>query len=442
MLIAPVLPDKPKRDGFEDLYRKYVSQMIKTAMKILQDEYPAREAVMEAFIRMSHHTEKIADADSYKMGAVLVIFVRESAIDISRKRRSQSPLSSQEWPKELNIEGEEGLGGIKEAGGMGELPGPGRNSKPNIEKLLMNNEILPKAAKQIGQLPVQAADILALKYFYHYQDKEIARMLNLTLENTRNRLERAEERLLALLTWEQGSRSMNKSDPALTPVKEKMLEIIFEYAAACHVENIAAEYPLEDGDISDLLLPPEFDRKMKKLLARLGRKQAWAEIRKFWPQAAIFLLILLASLTILVANVEALRVKTLNLMLSAHDRYMSVRTADKNSSPSAQADRSLNRDKSFYQPGYLPPGFEVAHAEQRDLLAETSYRDKQGRIIRFTQYFSSNTDLRIDTENAMVEHTEIHGEEAVWKEDCLLYLTGEADKAEIVKMAESISKNQ
>jgi len=53
----------------------------------------------------------------------------------------------------------------------------------------------------------------------------------------------------------------------------------------------------------------------------------------------------------------------------------------------------------------------------------------------------------------MVEHTEIHGEEAVlveklglvsivWKEDCLLYLTGEADKAEIVKMAESISKNQ
>lgn len=54
--------------------------------------------------------------------------------------------------------------------------------------------------------------------------------------------------------------------------KEELLESLYKYAAACHVLNISAEYPVEDDSDPEFFLPPEFDRKMRKLIERLCRK--------------------------------------------------------------------------------------------------------------------------------------------------------------------------
>lgn len=115
-----------------------------------------------------------------------------------------------------------------------EFSGP----EPSVEEILMSSEVLARTAKKVRQLPRSDAGILSLKYFYHYQDKEISRMLNLTPENSLTRLHRAGEGLLKLLAQEQGRQIISKGEPIMTQVKEKMLEILFEYAAACHVESI------------------------------------------------------------------------------------------------------------------------------------------------------------------------------------------------------------
>lgn len=404
-------PNKP-----EDLYREYASWMIKAAYGILQDKHLAQGAVQEAFINIFRYFEKIVQTDRNKTGAMFVIIVRKTAMDICRKRRGQTGLSVDEQEPESHF-------------------------KPNIEKVLMNSELLSKATEKIKQLPPLSADILAIKYFFHYQDKEIARILNLSPELSRARLQLAEESLLNLLSGEQKSRSSSQGDPATAPIKEKMLEILFAYAAACHVENIIAEYSVKDGLTADDTLSPELERRMKK-----------NKIRKALPKAAIFLLVLLGSFTIVVASVEALRVKALNMMLSIQDRYTSVQASAETFTPAGQSGWKTAR-KAVYEPGYIPPGFQVEQTEQRDLLKEIRFRNEQGRTIRFTQYFSSNTDLRIDTENAKVEQITIHDSEAVlvekqglvsivWREDYLLYLIGEADQAEIIKMAEGIRKSK
>jgi len=113
---------------------------------------------------------------------------------------------------------------------------------------------------------------------------------------------------------------MSELESAKVQAKEKMLEALFEYAAACHVDNILVENPIDDDPALDLALPPEFDRKMKKLITRYDRKETFKKIRKrtvrLLPKAAIFLLVLLGSFTIAVANVQALRVKALNIILN------------------------------------------------------------------------------------------------------------------------------
>jgi hypothetical protein len=102
--------------------------------------------------------------------------------------------------------------------------------------------------------------------------------------------------------------------PAEVHAKEKMIEALFEYAAACHVDYILDENPVKEDSSREFTLPPEFDKKMKKMIARHERKESLKTLRKktikYLPKAAIFLLVLIgSSFTIVVASVEALRVK-------------------------------------------------------------------------------------------------------------------------------------
>jgi hypothetical protein len=113
----------------------------------------------------------------------------------------------------------------------------------------------------------------------------------------------------------------------------------------------------------------------------------------------------------------------------------------------------MKQDWSGYVPNYIPPGFKVDKTERRDMLEVIYFTNEQGQTIRFTQYLNNKTDLRIDTENAIVQNISISNNNAllaekqglvsiVWNKDSLFSLIGEADKAELIKMAESIKKNK
>lgn len=93
----------------------------------------------------------------------------------------------------------------------------------------------------------------------------------------------------------------------------------------------------------------------------------------------------------------------------------------------------------------------MVKTEVRDMLETIYYMNEQGQTIRFTQYRRSDTDLRVDTEGSTVENILIHHNAAllaekqglvsiVWKDEFLFSLIGEANKAEMIKMAESVSQ--
>ncbi len=236
--------------------------------------------------------------------------------------------------------------------------------------------------------------------------------------------------------------------------KEKMFDAILEYAAACHVENIIEENKLAEEDI-EFNPSPEFEYRMKKLISDYERKERIKHIKnrsfKFVPKIAIFFFVLIGSLTLVITSVDALRVKAINLIVDIKDQYTGF-TLEDIPDKTDQISNQIPPDWNGYYPNYVPEGFTIAGAEKRNVLSTIYFEDNQGKTIRFSQYSSTNTDLRIDTENADVQQILIHDIEAllvekqglvsiIWENEYLFYLTGEADKKELIKMAESVEKN-
>ena len=250
---------------------------------------------------------------------------------------------------------------------------------------------------------------------------------------------------------------MNEHKTVKAQSEEKMLEALYEYAAACHADNILKEYQIEDDSNPEFVLPPEFDTRMKKIIAKYERKESRNRIRKkiakIAPKAAIFLLVLIGSFTIVVASVQALRVKALNIILNIQNQYTSIQTEDENNSRLNQVGKQIPQDWNGYVPTYVPPGFIIDKTKASNLMNVIYYKNEQDQTIEFTQYLSSNTDLRIDTEDAAVQNININNDDALlsekqgiisiaWKEGYLFSLIGEADKADMLKMAESIKKSR
>ncbi|PNT92198.1 hypothetical protein CDQ83_01065 [Clostridium thermosuccinogenes] len=78
-----------------------------------------------------------------------------------------------------------------------------------IDEMIIDADILSKISSKIRELRPDYSDIISLKYFYHYSDDEIARLLNITPGNVRVRLHRAKQRLIMLLSED---RELTKSE--------------------------------------------------------------------------------------------------------------------------------------------------------------------------------------------------------------------------------------
>ena len=238
-------------------------------------------------------------------------------------------------------------------------------------------------------------------------------------------------------------------DQAKEKTKEKMFDALLEYAAACHVDNIIEESKIIDQDPSPTP-SPEFERKMKKLIKDHERKEKIKHLKnktvRYLPKAAIFFFVLIGSLSLAITSIDALRVKVLNIIVEIQDQYTSIRMEDEDvlSDASQSGNQIPPPDWNGYVPNYIPEGFQIVNTEEDPVGYIIHYTDAEGKFIRFNQIIRTNTDLRIDTENANVQQITIKGNEAlfvekqgliniVWEEEYLFYIVGEAEKDEMIK---------
>ena len=169
MIYLEAIGTEEEKTKFGRIYIKYRKIMFYTAERILNDRHMAEDAVHQAFLRIINHMEKIDEADCHKTKAFLVIITEHIAIDIYRKRKQEDTLSFDEF--EIYISGGASF----------------------------EDEVIDEVSEAVLKLPINYSTVLKLKFYLGYSDFEIAKILDITEDNVRQRISRAKKKLSELL---------------------------------------------------------------------------------------------------------------------------------------------------------------------------------------------------------------------------------------------------
>ena len=162
MIIYLQMIDAPEeKHKFEILYTKYRGLMFYIANGILNNEQDAEDAVHSAFVSIAENIQKIEDPLCPKTKGYIVTIVENKAIDMYRRK--------QRLPQALFEEETVGLSVAYDGADA--------------------------VARCFSLLPAQARQILLLKYRYGYDNREIAKILNISEANAIKRIQRAKQKL-------------------------------------------------------------------------------------------------------------------------------------------------------------------------------------------------------------------------------------------------------
>ena len=157
------------------------------------------------------------------------------------------------------------------------------------------------------------------------------------------------------------------------------------------------------------------EKRLKKLMRHLRwlglKKQFFTVAPRTMRFAVAALGIFCIGLTTAFASNETFRVRVFSMFAEDHGQYTAV---------SLQEDEQKAFDvpvewEGMYYPSYIPTGFEIESIDNlfgREL--SVYMHDKKNPDVRLIfEEMSETNEMNMDTENARVYHTEIHGSDAI-----------------------------
>ena len=152
-----------------EIYEQYRSLMMYIAMQVLHDHALAEDAVSESFEKIIKNIHKVGDIACYKTRSLIVIIVKNTAINIwnKRKRTDTSDLDNHN---------------------------PADNS-PSVSEEIITAESYNKLVKIIDNLPDTYRDVAVLSLLHELSHQEIADTLNISYDTVKMRMSRAKKEI-------------------------------------------------------------------------------------------------------------------------------------------------------------------------------------------------------------------------------------------------------
>ncbi|MCM1107293.1 MAG: sigma-70 family RNA polymerase sigma factor [Blautia sp.] len=163
-----------ERVRFQEIYEQNYRKMYYIARRLAGDE--AEDVVQEAFLRLADRFDRYDTLSPRRLEALCVTITKHIAIDLLRRR------------KHLAQEPEQALLYTED-------------DAPLIEQVAEQNELSRYVAETLRRLPENLQNVLWLKYYLEYSNREIARTLGISEKNVEMRLYRGRKRLADLICW-------------------------------------------------------------------------------------------------------------------------------------------------------------------------------------------------------------------------------------------------
>lgn len=155
------------------------------------------------------------------------------------------------------------------------------------------------------------------------------------------------------------------------------------------------------------------EKRMEKMMRRLRwislKKQFFTVVPRTMRFAVAALGILCIGLTTAFASSETFRVRVFSMFAEDHGQYTAIGLRE----DEQKAFDVPNGWEGMYYPSYIPDGFEVINVENlSDQIFLISFENKNNEYLTFEE-MTEDAESNIDTENAQVYYTEIHGNTAL-----------------------------
>ena len=165
-----------EKDKFEKIYLLYRGLMLSRAYDILRDRQLAEDAVHNAFLRILKNIKKLNDSQSPSTKSYVMVVLENVAKTMYAKRKKEKVYElSENIPEDFDVQRDTEIKLTAEA-----------------------------VAEKLTLLPDKYRDVLLLKFINGLNDKEIALSLGISDSAARKRLQRAREKLKALLGGQYG----------------------------------------------------------------------------------------------------------------------------------------------------------------------------------------------------------------------------------------------
>lgn len=164
-----------EKSKFEMAYQKYKGLLHYIAYSILKDPQLSEDAVQDAFFALARHMEKFRSQSCNQIRNYLIIIVRNAAFRIYNQNKREVLLNDMDPvadPLDLEADAE-------------------------------HTELLKELFRALKTLDSKYADVLILRYYYDFKEKEIARLLKITPENVKVRIHRGKKILKESLEKEE-----------------------------------------------------------------------------------------------------------------------------------------------------------------------------------------------------------------------------------------------
>ncbi|PKM50174.1 MAG: hypothetical protein CVV02_12460 [Firmicutes bacterium HGW-Firmicutes-7] len=236
--------------------------------------------------------------------------------------------------------------------------------------------------------------------------------------------------------------------------RKDVMEAYYKLIGEAHIENVIDELEAKRDEIDKVMVPESLDNwfqiyKKKKERDNLRHKQM-NMMKKLSSRVAVFVLILIASMTVATLSVEAFRVQVLNFLLERKDSYTEVKVKE---DVGSQTVLNLEVD-SYYYPTYLPKGYyyENYSVTGNSLESIVIHYTNGTEVITFDQV-KNGADYQLDTEVATISEIAIGdgSGQLIRKENQTIlfwynnensfFIKGNLPANEFIRMAESLERN-
>ena len=160
------IKNEEDKSKISKLFEEYYSLMMYVAKGILKDHALSEDAVSDSLLKIIYNIHKFEEISSPKTRGLIVIIVRNTAIDIYKK------MMRNKWDNEVSIDDI-------------------TDKSISVSDEIIGVESYNKLVDIFDLLPDSLRDVAELALVYEYSNKEIAEILDINYETVRKRALRA-----------------------------------------------------------------------------------------------------------------------------------------------------------------------------------------------------------------------------------------------------------